>query len=379
MTKRSLIYAYDVNKKLVHVDSVENGIDCNCYCPACSDPLIARNKGEKREHHFTHLNKECPDAYLRQILILSKNILIENGYLLLPKSDYLINNQPYIKESAWQIDRINDEIKINDMIQGLSLYNSNNEQLIIIFNTNHLLEKDTLDKTIKTDQLVLEINLAKSDKSLTKKDLIHLLLYDTTAKRWLKSQKIDEYYDKLLSISWIKPVYAKDEILTVENCPIKKADASVEKDCVNCPYRFIPHPITDILDAYDKTNHILCLGDVLTIDTIFLNKIKQIKNKKNQLEILTEDELLIFKRKSINKNQPDSIFNTWINNNLKDRAFLINVKTKYGVLFTKSPIEQYNKYRRIYGLLYGFGKPMGNREIFFASKKDWLYQKNKEE
>ncbi|WHY77279.1 competence protein CoiA family protein [Neobacillus sp. WH10] len=45
--------------KLVHISDVEKGLKCECVCPACNHPLIAR-KGEKTAHHFAHYNgSEC--------------------------------------------------------------------------------------------------------------------------------------------------------------------------------------------------------------------------------------------------------------------------------------------------------------------------------
>lgn len=38
---------------LLHVSQVVSGLNCNCVCPECKSPLIAR-KGEKTKHHFAH-------------------------------------------------------------------------------------------------------------------------------------------------------------------------------------------------------------------------------------------------------------------------------------------------------------------------------------
>jgi len=41
------------NGELIHVDSVEKGLACNCICAACKRTLIAK-KGDVLEHHFAH-------------------------------------------------------------------------------------------------------------------------------------------------------------------------------------------------------------------------------------------------------------------------------------------------------------------------------------
>ncbi|MBQ3325273.1 MAG: hypothetical protein IJG81_10590 [Muribaculaceae bacterium] len=48
--------AHNSKGKWVHVDDVPNGVDCNCYCPNCHEPLIARH-GKVNEHGFAHHSK----------------------------------------------------------------------------------------------------------------------------------------------------------------------------------------------------------------------------------------------------------------------------------------------------------------------------------
>lgn len=47
--------------ELVRVDNAPNGKACGCVCPdpGCGQPLIARNNGKKRIHHFAHIGGTC--------------------------------------------------------------------------------------------------------------------------------------------------------------------------------------------------------------------------------------------------------------------------------------------------------------------------------
>ena len=40
--------------RLVHVDDVPNGKNCGAHCPNCAVPLIAKNNGIAKTHHFAH-------------------------------------------------------------------------------------------------------------------------------------------------------------------------------------------------------------------------------------------------------------------------------------------------------------------------------------
>lgn len=47
--------------RLVHVDDVPKGLECNCVCPVCRGTLIAR-KGDINVHHFAHFQGESCDG-----------------------------------------------------------------------------------------------------------------------------------------------------------------------------------------------------------------------------------------------------------------------------------------------------------------------------
>lgn len=61
MTKQiSLPCGLSKDGKLIYIEEAENGLKCECFCPACKQPLIAKNGGKKNAHHFAHLNVvEC--------------------------------------------------------------------------------------------------------------------------------------------------------------------------------------------------------------------------------------------------------------------------------------------------------------------------------
>lgn len=71
-----LTYAIDRGGRFVNVDDVANGQDCNCICPACKEPLIAKNSGSIRVHHFAHQSgSECKLAYETMLHLCAKTRL----------------------------------------------------------------------------------------------------------------------------------------------------------------------------------------------------------------------------------------------------------------------------------------------------------------
>lgn len=76
-----LRYAMANDGRLVSVDNVQTGQDCNCICPACKESLVAKNKGKARDHHFAHLSgAACEYAYESMLHLLAKEH-VQNAFL----------------------------------------------------------------------------------------------------------------------------------------------------------------------------------------------------------------------------------------------------------------------------------------------------------
>lgn len=77
-----LAYALNAENKLVHIDSVKNGLECGCVCPGCQEPLVAKNGGDVREHHFAHKSgNDCGTGYQTIRHIWAKELLLANRML----------------------------------------------------------------------------------------------------------------------------------------------------------------------------------------------------------------------------------------------------------------------------------------------------------
>lgn len=69
-----ITYALNSEGRLVHIDSVPNGNECGCICPACKEPLQAKDAGHIRNHHFAHkLGADCPTALETTLHLLAKD------------------------------------------------------------------------------------------------------------------------------------------------------------------------------------------------------------------------------------------------------------------------------------------------------------------
>ena len=81
-----LTYALDAHGKMVYIEDVSNGLACKCRCPQCQEPLIAKNGGEIREHHFAHVSgNECEGAYETAFHLLAKEIISQEKSVMVPQ------------------------------------------------------------------------------------------------------------------------------------------------------------------------------------------------------------------------------------------------------------------------------------------------------
>ncbi len=73
--------------QILHISEVDRGLDCDCVCPDCGRPLVAR-KGFIREHHFAHAvdihNDSCGGGGETVLHRYAKRVIEEAGYLVVP-------------------------------------------------------------------------------------------------------------------------------------------------------------------------------------------------------------------------------------------------------------------------------------------------------
>ena len=92
--KGILQIALDKAGNLVSIYDVKTGIDCDCYCPECKEPLEAKNKNKtsnktllprQKVAHFAHYDGSiCLSATETAIHLLAKMVLKETKMLLIP-------------------------------------------------------------------------------------------------------------------------------------------------------------------------------------------------------------------------------------------------------------------------------------------------------
>lgn len=245
------------NNSLVHIDSVPNGLKCNCYCINCHSPLIAKNNGKIKEHHFAHYNTfECKHAYETMIHELAKELFLEDmNFLKIPKFE------KYFSQVFRNIDitkiytkfvEVKDEVNIGNVIPDIVLKDEINKLLLIEIRVTHQVDDNKKRKIQSNNLSCLEIDLSNLDRKITKAELKDYI------NNWCRKEWINFYLSPDEEKKLLENFIAND---TYESIPYKAIEEFPElfcglknHDCKTCQY-FLKQSLDDnILCSFKVCN-----------------------------------------------------------------------------------------------------------------------------
>ena len=182
-------WAEDANGKMVHVDSVPNGLECKCVCPNCRESLLARH-GESKEHGFAHHSENrkanLKICYMVILYKLAEHILQTKKRIHVP-SYYGIYEETDIEFTDVKVDsRYEREDKQPDVI-GIT---KDNQQYLIEFTFQYKVQHK---KDINYHNLTcLEIDLSKQ----TLESLEEFLMKSSEDRKWVNNENYFNLIEK---------------------------------------------------------------------------------------------------------------------------------------------------------------------------------------
>ncbi len=174
--------------KLVSINDVEQGLDCECLCPYCDSKLVAK-KGNIRKHHFAHYDAE--DCHLGQetaIHLLAKELIAKHKKIMLPASHLkvLANDiAGYTHESSYfeqsKIIRLKS-IKVEAPLKGyqpdLIAVTEDGKGIDIEILVTHAVEEEKAQKQFNSNRLMVEIDLSKLCRNSTLEEIKQAVIYE---------------------------------------------------------------------------------------------------------------------------------------------------------------------------------------------------------
>lgn len=181
-----LTYALDtISKRLISVDEVERGVKCNCICPKCQKPLVAK-KGIKNQHHFAHQQDyNCTGYYMTTLHLLAEQIIEENKRVMFPKYKEIPAQSVSFKDIEKELR--NDRKDLQPDIVGIT---PDGERWAIEIYYTHAIDEAKKEKIKNSEISCLEIDI--SQQVLNEELLTKFLLESTENRKWINNPNYDK-------------------------------------------------------------------------------------------------------------------------------------------------------------------------------------------
>lgn len=180
-------WAENADGKMVHVDSVPNGLQCKCVCPHCREQLLARH-GQNNEHGFAHHSDKrganLNICYMVILYKLAEHILQTKKRIHVP-SYYGIYKETDIEFVDVKID---SQYEREDKQPDVIARTKDNQQYLIEFTFQYKVQhKKDLDYH---NLNCLEIDLSGQ----TLESLEDFLMLSSENRRWINNEN---YFNRI--------------------------------------------------------------------------------------------------------------------------------------------------------------------------------------
>lgn len=198
-----LTFALDASGHFVHINEVANGSACKCICPLCKSPLDAKNGGNVRDHHFAHSHGcICEGAYETSLHMLAKEIIQEQGGVMLPNSENGTRPSGYVKLHDIQCERWDDTYKIRPDVEGIM---EDGRRLLIECLVTHKVDKKKQKIIVDNNLLCIEVDL--NWLAVNKAEVTRFLTQEKEKRHWVLAGVAIKKSDDNGSISYRNPMY----------------------------------------------------------------------------------------------------------------------------------------------------------------------------
>ena len=204
MVGNNLLYALYKDVNLISIDEAERGIACNCFCPSCHSQLVAR-KGNVRIPHFAHYkNNSCATGYQTSLHLLAKELVCEKKKIIIPPVPCLIFHEDENEEEGYffRSEVIKDEQRLSDVDVYLEtkengiipdiIIQYGDYKLYVEIYVTHKVDDDKKQLVKEKDIAMMEIDLSKEDRMISKEELSKYLFEDTCKSSWINNRILNK-------------------------------------------------------------------------------------------------------------------------------------------------------------------------------------------
>ncbi|MCK1443160.1 hypothetical protein IVB43_12265 [Bradyrhizobium sp. 48] len=153
------------DSRFLHIDDVPSGLACNCSCPGCGRPMVAK-KGNVQAHHFAHRaqqdGRSCASAGETALHKFAKKILDERLEIALPAMLVVEygDRESVVQAETRAFDRAILEAKAGQIVPDVMLL-LRDRRLIVEFKVTHSCDEEKLARIQMMDVGAIEIDLSQ--------------------------------------------------------------------------------------------------------------------------------------------------------------------------------------------------------------------------
>ncbi|GEM_PF-6661478 len=200
MSDIKLAYGIDPAGKLRHVLDVQNGLSCQCHCPGCGAPLVAKNGGANVMPHFAHANgMACSGAHESMLHLLAKEILAEEKAIMLPPYGFVYEGCLQ-RFSAMEIEQRTDYSMLQPDVVGVqkSQQSGRESRLWIEIKVTHEVGSDKYLQIKQLNIACIEVDLSKfTQDDIKKEDIKNFLLKSTESRYWINNPVLERQVERI--------------------------------------------------------------------------------------------------------------------------------------------------------------------------------------
>lgn len=202
-------FGINENGRLIDATFADRGLACNCICPECRQPLIAK-KGSERIPHFAHSALgHCAGGAETALHLAAKQIVVDHRRLNLPAIPVSISKKDstfglfqlddsFEADAEWRFETIDSEVAIGSLHADVAGEETRNGFVAVEIFVRHAVE-ETKAKILSDHRVpCIEINLsALIGKMLAMDELTKHVLSRTDNKRWIYHPR-ESHYKQIL-------------------------------------------------------------------------------------------------------------------------------------------------------------------------------------
>ncbi|WOG29910.1 hypothetical protein [Endozoicomonas sp. 8E] len=182
------------NGQLLHISEVKSGLDCDCICPGCKTPLIAR-KGEVRTHHFAHHqgqeSESCIETTLhrfaKQVIASHKKVRIPEDHISassVDKAGKIHTARERVTSEMIDFEEVGLEVLKPGYRSDATGYPYEQQDLDIEIRVTHEVDNIKKQKVQEANTCMMEIDLSGLDRDASP-EAIAIAVISEAPRKWI--------------------------------------------------------------------------------------------------------------------------------------------------------------------------------------------------